>query len=93
MAGFYDDLDGADVATLDRLSKLLIDLREARAALLARHAAASEEELLEKLRTGALPEHDAYEDYLGARVVEATREALRNELRDYLLQVQPVRRP
>ncbi len=87
MASFYDHLSPEDVTTLDRLAQLLIELRESRAALLARHATDSEGTLLEKIRRGELPEHPAYEDYLGARVIHATREAIRADLREYLLRI------
>jgi hypothetical protein len=87
MAGFYDHLSPEDVTTLDRLARLLIELRESRAVLLARHGADSEAALLEKIRRGDLPEHPAYDDYLGARVIHATREAIRADLREYLLRI------
>lgn len=87
MTGFYDHLSPEDVTTLDRLARLLIELRESRAALLARHGTDSEEVLLEKIRRGELPEHPAYEDYLGAKTIHATREAIRTDLRDYLLRI------
>lgn len=90
MANFYDNLAPEEVATLDRLSVLLIELRESRQTLLARHAVASEDELLERLRAGAVAEHTAYEDYLGARIITSTREAIRLQLRDYMLQTNPV---
>lgn len=87
MTGFYDRLSPEDVTTLDRLAQLLIELRESRAALLARHGADSDAALLEKIRRGAIAEHPAYEDYLGARVVDAAREAIRADLREYLLRI------
>lgn len=89
MANFYDNLAPEDVAILDRLSRLLIDLREGRAALLARHAVGNEEDLLGKLRAGEIAEHSAYEDYLGAKIIESTRTAIRTRLRDYMLQTNP----
>lgn len=87
MAGFYDHLSPADVTTLDGLARLLIELRESRAALLARHGVDSEAALLEKIRRGEIAEHPAYEDYLGAKIVDATREAIRADLREYLLRI------
>lgn len=87
MAGFYNNLSPEDVTTLDRLARLLIELRESREALLARHGVDSEEALLEKIRRGELAEHPAYEDYLGAKVIHATREAIRSDLRDYMLRI------
>ena len=90
MPNFYDNLTAEDVATLDRLSMLLIDLRESRDKLLQRHASASIEGLLEKIRARDVDEHAAYEDYLGAKIIEATREEIRSGLRDYMLQIKRV---
>lgn len=89
MAGFYDKLAPEDVETLDRLSRLLIELRESRLQLLARHGAEDEAQLFERIRGGEIAEHPAYEDYLGARLITATREMIRAELKDYMLKLNP----
>lgn len=87
MAGFYNNLSPEDVTTLDRLARLLIELRESREALLSRYGATNEEALLKNILSGELAEHPAYEDYLGARVVHTTREAIRAGLREYMLRI------
>jgi hypothetical protein len=87
MAGFYDGLTPQDVETLDRLARLLLDLRESRQRLLARHRADDEDALLARIRAGEVAEHPAYEDYLGARAINAAREAIRADLRDCLLHI------
>lgn len=84
MDAFYEKLSGADVETLDRLARLLLELRDSRARLLARHGVEDERELLARITSGALPEHPAYEDYLGARTVGALREAIRSDLKSYM---------
>lgn len=84
MDAFYERLSGADVETLDRLARLLLELRDSRAHLLARHGADDEQELLERIIAGTLPEHPAYEDYLGARSIGTLREAIRADLKTYL---------
>ncbi len=89
MADFYENLPPEDVAELDRLAKLLIELRESHMTLLARYAVASEDDLYDRLRAGKLAEYPAYEDYLGARIIESTRQAVRAQLRDYMLQINP----
>ena len=81
MQPFYDRLSPDDVETLDRLARLLLELRDSRAALLARHNADDEAELLERIRRGAIAEHPAYEDYLGASIIHQTREAIRSDLK------------
>lgn len=87
MAGFYDNLSPEDVTTLDRLARLLIELRESREALLSRYGVTNEETLLKKILSGELAEHPAYEDYLGTMVVHTTREAIRTGLREYMLRI------
>ncbi len=87
MAGFYGNLSPEDAATLDRLAVLLIELRESRATLLARHGAKDEAGLLAKIHAGEVPEHPAYEDYLGARIISDTREAIRVNLKDFMLTI------
>jgi len=86
MDNFYENLAPEDVQILDSLSKLLIELRESRAALLDHYEVVDDSMLLEKIRAGDVDEHPAYEVYLGAKLIEATREAVRKELRDYMLE-------
>lgn len=85
MANFYEHLAPEDIVALDTLARLLLELRDSHAQLLARHGAADEAVLLELIRSGAVDEHPAYEDYLGIRSIGATRERIRGELRDYML--------
>lgn len=89
MPNFYENLSAEDVETLDRFARLLIDLHENRRQLLARHGVEEEADLLERIRRGEVGEHPAYEDYLGARLIAGTREAIRAELKGYLLQLRP----
>ena len=54
MDDFYENLAPEDVAILDQLSKLLIELRESHMTLLARYEVASEDDLYDRLRAGKL---------------------------------------
>jgi ABC-type Na+ transport system ATPase subunit NatA len=81
---FYDKLSGGDVETLDRLARLLLELRDSRARLLASHGVEDEQQLLDRIASGALAEHPAYEDYLGARSIGVLREAIRTDLKTYM---------
>lgn len=89
MPNFYENLSAEDIETLDRLARLLLELRESRRQLLARHGVEDEADLLARIRRGEVGEHPAYEDYLGARLIAGTREAIRAELKGYLLQLTP----
>lgn len=84
---FYENLSTEDVARLDALARLLLELRESRRLLLARHGVDEETTLLERIRAREVPEHPAYEDYLGVRTIAAMRESIRAELRDHLLRI------
>lgn len=65
---------------IDRLTRLGYELRENRKRLLARYGVEDEAALLGRIRSGALAEHPAYEHYLSARVLEASRLSLRAQL-------------
>lgn len=86
MDNFYENLAPEDVLILDSLSKLLIELRESRDALLDHYGAADDAGLLDRIRAGDVGEHPGYEAYLGAKIIASTREAVRKELRDYMLE-------
>lgn len=55
-------------------------LRESRKAVLAQYAVEDEAALLEKIKSGELSEHPAYDHYLGALIVEQTRQHVRCEM-------------
>lgn len=80
MADFFEKLEPGDALRVDRLAKLAFELRENRAALLRQHGVEDEAQLLERIRSGAVPEHPVYENYLGARILAESRDALRAEL-------------
>lgn len=77
MPNFYDEMDPADAQQLERLSRLMYELRENRAQILAAYNVADEVALLERIYDGSLPEHPAYEHYLSARILADTRESVR----------------
>lgn len=87
MANFYDNLSPEDVQVLDKLSMLLIELKENKSKLLERNRVASELELLTNIKTGSIDEHPSYEDYLGAKIIHQNRENIRSDLRDYMLEI------
>lgn len=80
MNNFFQDLPYAAAQRLERLSRLAFELREDGKQMLRQHGADSAQALLELIRTGAVAEHPGYDHYLAARVLAATREAVRSEL-------------
>lgn len=87
MADFYDTFEPDDAAELEQLSRLMYELRENRDAILKSYGVADEIALLEGIYTGNLPEHPAYEHYLGARILHDTRETVRALLGECLKEV------
>lgn len=84
MTNFFDKMPFETAARMEQLSRLMYELRENRACLLAQYEVADESALLERIRGGEIAEHPAYEHYLGARVLRESHDAVRNELRDLL---------
>lgn len=80
MEEFFDNLPYEDALDIEQAAKTIYELREQRAKILAGLAVADEAALLERIRSGALPEHPAYEQFLSASILDATREALRQQL-------------
>lgn len=89
MANFFENLDPNAAAELDQLSRLIYELREHRNAVLQAHGANDEEELLARIRRGAIAEHPAYEHYLAARILADTREAVRAAVAGRLQETTP----
>lgn len=84
MNDYFDSLPLGAAEQLEQLSRLAFELREDRRQLLSRHGADDEEALLARIRHGEVAEHPAYEHYLGARALAATREAVRGRLQGVL---------
>ncbi|NMG45763.1 hypothetical protein GPA22_18765 [Aromatoleum toluvorans] len=87
MAKFYEDLEPTDAQQLEQLSRLVFELRENRDAILQANGASDEIELLERIYTGAVPEHPSYEHYLSARILADTRETVRAMMAECLKEI------
>lgn len=87
MADFYNDFEPDDAVQLEQLSRLIYELRENREAILKTYGVADEIALLERIYTGTVPEHPAYEHYLSARILHDTRETVRTMLGECLKEV------
>ncbi|MBW8456962.1 MAG: hypothetical protein K0M58_00735 [Thiobacillus sp.] len=77
MANFYENLDPDTAAEFQQLSQLIYELRENRHAVLKPFGAEDEAALLQRIQSGAVAEHPAYEHYLAARILADTRESVR----------------
>lgn len=81
MSNFYDKLPVETATEMERLSRLMYELRENRKVLLAQHEAADADALLAGIVEGRIDEHPAYEHYLGARILGAAHDTIRAQLR------------
>ena len=80
MSRFFENLPLEAAQQLEQLSRLAFELRENGKQILQQHGANSADALLELIRTGVVAEHPGYDRYLAARVIVATREAVRSQL-------------
>lgn len=80
MKSYFEGLDHDDAELIESLSRVTYVLRENRKALLEQHGVEDEQALLDKITAGEIAEHPAYEHYLSARILVATRNAVRDEL-------------
>lgn len=90
MSDFYQNLPLEFAQQIEQLSRTIFELRESRSVLLRRYGVEDETALLELIRSARLPEHPAYEHYLGARALAALRAAARGELQALLANVRPM---
>ncbi len=89
MADFFDGMDFEDAGQMEQLSRLIFEFRMSRDNLLKQYALPDAAALLEKIRSGELPEHPTYEHYLSLKILDDMREAMRGELKDFLPRVRP----
>lgn len=89
MPAFYDNLDPEDAAQMEQLARLIFDFRASRDSLLKQYGVVDASALLQKILSGEIAEHPAYEHYLSLKILDDLREALRDELRDFLPGVKP----
>lgn len=80
MKSYFEGLDQDDAEMIESLSRLTYVLRENRKQLLEQHGVEGEQALLDKIASGEIEEHPAYEHYLSARILDATRNTIREEL-------------
>lgn len=84
MSQYFDRLPVDAATRIEELSRLAYELRENRRGLLERHAADDEPALLRRIAGGELPEHPAYEHYLGALALAEARDDVLDELKALL---------
>jgi hypothetical protein len=88
MVDFFKQLEYETAVEVEGLTRLMYELRENRTDLLASCAVADEAALLERITSGAMPEHPAYEQYLAARILADTCETARHLVAEKLKEAQ-----
>ncbi len=81
---FMVDVSAEAEVMIDRATNLIYELREGRDQILKKYEVSDAEQLKDKIFTGKLEEHPAYEDYLGLQILLSTRESIRKEIKDFL---------
>lgn len=89
MTGFFKNLALDDAEMIESLARVTYELRENRTQLLEQSGVENEKGLLDKIISGEIAEHPAYEHYLSACILGATRETIRAELKSVLQEVAP----
>jgi hypothetical protein len=80
MNNLFDGLAPDDAVEIEGLSRLLYELRRNRDRVLNHWGAADAPALLARIEAGEVAEHPAYEHYLSARILDETRQAIRDML-------------
>ena len=86
MTDIFESLEFETATEIEALAWLAYELRENRNAILEHHGVADETALLQRIQSGDVAEHPAYEHYLAARILADTRETVRTALSARLLE-------
>ena len=87
MSNFFEKLPFEAAQQLEQLSRIAFELRENRKRLLQQYDVNSEEALLALVCSGAVAEHPGYDHYLGARILSATQQAVRSQLKVVMVEL------
>ncbi|WP_346287716.1 hypothetical protein [Zoogloea sp.] len=88
MDPIYGGLAPDEAIEIEKLARLLYEVRSARDEVLARLGAANDVQALACIIGGDIPEHPGYEDYLSARILAGLTGQIRAELATRLEEVQ-----
>jgi len=87
VSNFFEKLPFEAAQQLEQLSRIAFELRENRKRLLQQYDVNSEEALLALVCSGAVAEHPGYDHYLGARILSATQQAVRSQLKVVMVEL------
>ncbi|HWV05831.1 hypothetical protein [Ralstonia sp.] len=84
MINYFANLPPDDAVQMEQLSRLSYELRESRRKLLEPYGVNDEGDLLVRIATADLPEHPAYEHYLGSLALATAKQDVTAELKALL---------
>ena len=87
MSDFFTSMGPEDAIQLEKLTRLIYELRENRETILRGYGIDDEAALLAQIEAGTIAEHPAYEHYLSARILSETRGTVRTMLTACLKEV------
>ncbi|QID19114.1 hypothetical protein G3580_16710 [Nitrogeniibacter mangrovi] len=87
MDSFFNGLAPEDAIEIESLSRLMYDLRCNRDKVLEQWQVPDVGSLLARIEAGEVAEHPAYEHYLSARILDETRQSIREALARNLKEV------
>lgn len=88
MDPIYGSLASDEAYEIEKLARLLYEVRSARDEVLARLGAADDVQALACIIAGDVSEHPGYEDYLSARILAGLTSQIRTELATRLEEAQ-----
>jgi hypothetical protein len=83
----YEQLPPDTAMEVQQVARLIYETRENRRTVLAAVGATDDAGLLERITSGDIAEHPAYEHYLAARILGETHEDLRRFMAETLQEV------
>lgn len=88
MDPIYGSLGPDDALEIEKLARLLYEVRSARDEVFARLGATDDAQALASIIGGNIPEHPGYEDYVSARILAGLTSQIRAELATRLEEAQ-----
>ncbi|MDD3354720.1 hypothetical protein [Zoogloea sp.] len=87
MDPFYNHLPPEEAVEIEKLSRLMYEVRTARDEMLSRLNASTAEQALAAILSGDLPEHPGYEHYLSVRMLSDLHAQVRADVAARLAEV------
>lgn len=84
MTSFFEGINFDDAEMIETLSRVTYELRENRKLILDQYELEDVQLLLNKITSGEIAEHPAYEHYLSANILSELHDTVRAELAEFV---------